>query len=51
MTNLVDRMAGKLKEDYDYISKLDAIFYLRDLYPESTIRQRINAWVIAYPES
>lgn len=48
MTNLENRMAGTLTEWYDAITKKDAVFFLSDFYPESTIRQRINAWVIAY---
>lgn len=48
MANTVDRMAETLEENFDYISKLDAVFYLRDLYPESTMRCRVDAWKIAY---
>ena len=48
MTNLENRMAATLTSWYDAISKKDAIFFLKDFYPESTIRQRINAWELAY---
>lgn len=48
MTKLENRMAATLTEWYDAISKKDAIFFLADFYPDSTIRQRIDAWVIAY---
>ncbi len=48
--NLVRNMANELKTRFDCISKLDAVKWLKDLYPASSLTLRVNAYMLAYED-
>jgi hypothetical protein len=49
-TQLVAEMAKALKDRYDCIIKLDAIKLLKELYPNTSLTLRINAYNMAYED-
>jgi hypothetical protein len=49
-TQLVSEMAKALKDNYDCIMKIDAIKWLKDLYPNTSLTLKINAYHLAYED-
>jgi len=49
-TQLVSEMAKALTDRFDCIMKLDAIKWLKELYPETSLTLRINAYHLAYED-
>ena len=47
-TQLVSEMAKALTDRFDCITKLDAIKWLKDLYPSTSLTLRINAYLLGY---
>ena len=41
-------MITHLKDRYDYIGKLDALFYLKESFPGATLQEKTEAWNEAY---
>jgi len=49
-TKIVVEMAKTLADRYDAITKLDAIKWLKNLYPKTSLTLRINAYHLAYKD-
>ena len=49
-TQLVSEMAKALTDRFDCIMKLDAIKWLKHLYPETSLTLIINAYHLAYED-
>ena len=47
---LVREMSNELKNQYDCILKIDAIKWLKQLHPESSLTLIINAYMLAYED-
>jgi hypothetical protein len=45
---VINEMANSLKERYDAISKMDAAKFLKELYPNMTLKEFMEAYKFAY---